>query len=86
MASNGSQLLQNFGIIQRTPKTLSELVNSYYYNGGDYYSLDNFENTNPGEVENYSNVGASLMAFLIEIVSGMSYQNFIETHILIHWV
>lgn len=80
-ASASSQLLQDFGIVQRTPKTLSELINSYYYDGGYYYSWDNFDDTNPGEVESYTNVGDSLMAFLIETASGLSYQNFVETHI-----
>ncbi len=80
-ATNGANYLQGFGITQREPKTLSQFINAYYYEGGDYYSIENFTNHVPGEIENYTDTGSSLMALLIEISSGISYQDFLRTHI-----
>ena len=80
-ASDGAQILQNYGITQRNPKTLAQFIDAYYYEGGDYYSLDNFTNNTLGEIESYSDTGSSLMALLIEIASSMSYQDFLKTHI-----
>jgi CubicO group peptidase (beta-lactamase class C family) len=77
----GAQLMQFFGIVQRTPKSLKEFIKAYYYEGGDYYSPDNFSNSEPGEVESYTNAGAALIAYIIEEVSGSSYQEFVQTHI-----
>ncbi|WP_027076411.1 serine hydrolase domain-containing protein [Maribacter antarcticus] len=80
-ASDGAQILQNYGITQRNPKTLAQFIDAYFYEGGDYYSLDNFTNNTLGEIESYSDTGSSLMALLIEIASSMSYQDFLKTHI-----
>ncbi|MDY8135645.1 serine hydrolase domain-containing protein [Aquimarina sp. 2201CG5-10] len=82
ISPDANQLMQNFGITQRTPKTLEEFIKAYYYENGDYYSTDNFIGNEPGSLESYTNVGASLMAFLIEQTSGIPYQEFVKTHIL----
>ncbi|ELR70247.1 beta-lactamase [Fulvivirga imtechensis AK7] len=81
MSSAGAEMFQDYGVTQREPKTLEEFITAYFYEGGSYYSPDNFEDTEPGENEDYSNVGSSLMAHLIAKASGMDYRNFMSTYI-----
>lgn len=80
-SSAGTKLLQQYGVIERTPKTLEEFIKAYFYEGGDYYSLNNFKNFNPGDEENYTNAGAALAGYLIETSSGLSYQDFLKKYI-----
>ena len=77
----GADYLNDLGVSQRDHKSLAEFISNYYYQGGDYYSLDNFLESAPGELENYTNTGSSLMALLIEISSEMDYENFLREHI-----
>lgn len=81
MSSAGAEMFHDYGITQREPKALEEFIAAYFYEGGSYYSLDNFEDTEPGESENYSNAGASLMAHLIAKASAMDYRDFMSTYI-----
>ncbi|GAA0195574.1 serine hydrolase domain-containing protein [Fulvivirga kasyanovii] len=81
MSSAGAQMFQAYGITQREPRTLEEFITSYFYEGGSYYSPDNFMNTDPGEREIYSNTGASLMAYMIAKASGMSFRDFMSTYV-----
>jgi CubicO group peptidase (beta-lactamase class C family) len=65
-----------------TPRTLEELVNAYFYPQGDLYASTNFADTQPGEVVEYSNLAATLAAYVVEVASGMSYETFLQIHIL----
>ncbi|PKV50393.1 CubicO group peptidase (beta-lactamase class C family) [Aquimarina sp. MAR_2010_214] len=79
--TTGGQLLVNEGIIQRQSKSLKEFIEAYYYESGDYYSADNFSNNAPGTNEQYSNIASSLMAYLIEKASSISYREFVQENI-----
>ncbi len=52
--------------------------------GGTYYSPGNFYNYHPGQQWNYSNVGASLLAIMIEHLTGKSFMNIVEIVFLFH--
>lgn len=43
---------------------------------GEWYSHKNFYDFKPGKVYEYSNVGATLAAYIVEIVSEISYEEF----------
>ncbi|WP_350284483.1 serine hydrolase domain-containing protein [uncultured Croceitalea sp.] len=49
---------------------------------GEWYQDANFLKSRPGQFYEYTNVGATLAAYIIEVTTGMSYADFTETHIL----
>lgn len=49
---------------------------------GTFYQSDNFINFRPGTRYNYSNIGATLAALIIEKATGVPFNEFTETHIL----
>ncbi len=57
------------------------LKNTLNTNGG-WYRKDAFQNTRPGAIFEYSNVGATLAALVIERAVGMSYYKFTTDNIL----
>lgn len=59
----------------------SEFLNHYLNNEGDWFTADHFSSTRPGEVSEYSNVGASLAAYVIERASGLTYEAFTQKYI-----
>ncbi len=83
MSTAGAQLLVNgFGIQQRESRPLEDFLASYYYPGGDLYSLENFASSAPGTSWNYSNIATSLAAYLVEKATGMPFNMYVSTHIL----
>jgi len=50
---------------------------------GPYYQVDNYINFKPGERYNYSNIGATLCALVIENATGQQFDLFTKQHILI---
>tara|TARA_R100001377_G_scaffold81019_1_gene60277 strand:+ start:911 stop:2152 length:1242 start_codon:yes stop_codon:yes gene_type:complete len=61
---------------------LSEFLENYLSENGKWYEKDAFTKNKPGELFEYTNVGASLAAFIIEIVSHQSYAEFTNEYIL----
>lgn len=49
---------------------------------GEWYQQTNFLENKPGERYEYTNVGATLAAYIIEIATGTSYADFTKNHIL----
>jgi len=60
-------------------KNLNSFMSDYFRLGK--YGEVKFTQFKPGTDWNYSNIGASLGAYIIEIVSGTSFSNFTQTHI-----
>ncbi len=44
---------------------------------GDYYNKKIFKKSAPGEAYEYTNLGANLCAYLIEVATGVSYRNYV---------
>jgi len=61
---------------------LSEFLENYLSEKGKWYEKDAFTKHKPGELFEYTNVGASLAAYIIEIVSNQSYAEFTTEYIL----
>ena len=65
------------------PMRLDSFLVNYLMPGGTYYSLGNFFNYHPGQQWNYSNVGASLLAIMIEHLTGKSFSEYCRDSIFI---
>jgi CubicO group peptidase (beta-lactamase class C family) len=62
--------------------TLEPFLKNTLYFKGKWYLKDVFLNKKPGEIYNYSNVGATLAALVLEKATGISYDKFTTEHIL----
>jgi CubicO group peptidase (beta-lactamase class C family) len=82
LTTEGAQLLINAGFTNRSPRTLQELIEDYYYPTGNLYDTNNFLSVAPGTNYSYSNIASSLMAYIIEVSTNMSYDEFVNTAIL----
>ena len=63
------------------PTPLADWIKGYVLKGGAYSAADNWGTAAPGAHYSYSNAGASLAGYLVEIISGMSLQNYCQAHI-----
>jgi len=61
--------------------SLEELIKSYFVKGGKCYNRANFIETEVGERYEYSNIGSSLAAYLIEVKTGKSFKEFCRENI-----
>jgi CubicO group peptidase (beta-lactamase class C family) len=67
-----------------SPIPLDTFLINYFTPGGTYYNTAfNFINAAPGTVYNYSNVGVSVLAYLVEKFSGMSFDQYCRENIFI---
>jgi CubicO group peptidase (beta-lactamase class C family) len=83
MSSPGAQFLQStFGTEQRTTSPLEDFLAAYYLPGGELYRPENFADTAPGTSWNYSNIAASLTAYLVEAATGRSFEQYVTDNIL----
>ncbi len=65
------------------PTALAAWLRAYLVPGGRHYRTTNFAAGPPGAAYHYSNVGAALAAYLIEVRSGLSYAEFTRRYILV---
>lgn len=61
---------------------LEEYLRHFLSTEGDWYQQESFMNAKPGQFYEYSNVGATLAAYLIEKATGQTYAEFTVEHIL----
>jgi len=61
---------------------LETYLKGYLELNGAYYQNNNYINFRPGERYNYSNIGATLCAFVIEKATGQPFDSFTKKHIL----
>jgi CubicO group peptidase (beta-lactamase class C family) len=60
---------------------LGEWLKSYITPGGKNYNPKIWKDTEPGQVELYSNIGAALLGYLVEVVSGTDFNTYCENNI-----
>jgi len=63
------------------PIELDEYITNICLPGGKWYVDENFLNTTPGSTFEYSNLGASIAARIVELKSGMSFSDFTHERI-----
>ncbi len=64
-----------------SPIELGAFLQGYLEPGGTDYRRSNFYDPKPGSIYRYSNVGASLAAFLVEVASGTGFDAWCEVRI-----
>lgn len=60
----------------------ARFIKDQYNTAGTWYAPENFSSNSPGTSYKYSNMGANIAAYIIELVSGDSYTDFLQKHIL----
>ena len=65
----------------RKPEPLGEFLKNYFVQGGKHYSKDNFLNAKPGTNRDYSNIGAGLAGFIIELRTGKTLNKYTKKYI-----
>jgi CubicO group peptidase (beta-lactamase class C family) len=63
------------------PEPLGEFLKNYFVQGGRHYSKDNFLNAKPGTNRDYSNIGAGLVGYIIELRTGKTLNEYAKKHI-----
>jgi CubicO group peptidase (beta-lactamase class C family) len=63
------------------PKNLGEFLKDYFIEGGKHYSKDNFLNAKTGTIRDYSNIGAGLAGYIIEVRTGKKLKEYAKKHI-----
>lgn len=88
LVTHTSGLVDNDSVFVRTYTTkpkpevdFKTFFKEYYTSIGKRYSYNNFSNTKPGEQFNYSNIAAALVAYLIELKSGLMFPEYTSKYI-----
>lgn len=76
-----SQVILDFGVEVGNGHTLGDYIAAVYTPDGPLYDEDTFLEEGPGKVYAYSNIGASLAAYLIEVKTGQSFASYVNEHI-----
>jgi len=61
---------------------LGEFLENTLAKKGKWYKKKNFYKAAPGTTEQYSNIGAGLAGYIVELVAGEKYANYVVNHIL----
>lgn len=64
-----------------TPLSLEEFIQSYLTPSGTRYYSSNFNTAEPGTVYDYTNVGSTLIAYLVEILSNTTFEEYCQQQI-----
>lgn len=64
-----------------TAMPLPEFLKRIFSKNGIWYSKKNFRKSAPGELFEYSNIGAALAAYIIEVATEQPFPEFTQTHI-----
>ncbi len=64
------------------PLTLDEVMQRYLTKNGKWYSKNNYEKFEPGTKYSYSNMGSELASRIVEIKSGMAFDEYTKQYIL----
>lgn len=62
--------------VSKTPEKLGVFLKSYFVPGGKHYKMDNFLNHKPGTFREYSNFGAGLAGYIVELQTGLSLEDY----------
>ena len=69
------------GLAQNQAIPMEKFLFNSYHQEGDWYRKGNFVNAQPGQQYEYSNGGATLAALILEKVTQMPFDQFVQTHI-----
>ena len=80
--SDGLSDFHHFYYIDEEPPLLIDWLPTYILPNGAQYKTTVWKDYPPGEQELYSNIGTSLLALIVEQISGMDYRDFCTENIL----
>ncbi|KGO96690.1 hypothetical protein Q767_02990 [Flavobacterium enshiense DK69] len=63
------------------PEPLGEFLKNYFTPEGKYYSKNNFLKSKPGTYRDYSNIGAGLAGYIVELRTGKKLNEYAKKHI-----
>ena len=66
-----------------SPLSLEEFTQNYLTPAGTYYHTDNFNDAEPGTEYDYTNVGSTLIAYLVEVVSNTTFEDYCQQNIFL---
>jgi CubicO group peptidase (beta-lactamase class C family) len=66
-----------------SPIRLNVFTPGYLVPGGTYYSVNNFNSSQPGTIFDYTNVGTTLIAYLVEVISQMTFEQYCQENIFL---
>lgn len=75
------QFRRDFTLPGREDLGLGSFLKAYLATGGRHYRKTNYAKAAPGAAYHYSNIGAALAAYLVEVKSGQSFDAFTRRHI-----
>jgi len=78
----GSIMVSDLGMQQMEQVDLDDYLLEIFDEDGDLYNLDNYLDALPGATWAYSNDATTLLGYIIEYVSGESYDAYVANHIL----
>lgn len=64
-----------------SPRALGDFLQQYFMPGGQYYSKENFLNHKPGTFREYSNIGAALAGYIVEIRTGQKLNDYSKKYL-----
>ncbi len=65
------------------PMTLGEFLPEFFVRGGDHYHDTNYNDYPPGTEFDYSSVATALIAYLVERLSGQTFEDYCREHIFL---
>lgn len=64
-----------------SPEALGDFLKNYFIPGGKYYSKENFLNHKPGTFREYSNIGAALAGYIVEVSTGQKLNEYSKKYL-----
>ncbi|MGN8055377.1 serine hydrolase domain-containing protein [Pedobacter sp. 22163] len=64
-----------------SPQALGDFLRNYFVAGGMYYSKENFLDHKPGTFREYSNIGAGLAGYIIELRTGLKLNEYSKKYL-----
>lgn len=74
--------MENYIEIGDPTTTLAYFVENYFVEGGEYYSIGNYYSGTPGTYFHYSNFGSALNGYLVEPLTGLSFNDYAQDSLL----
>ena len=64
-----------------SPISLAEFIFNYLHENGSYYYIANFNSDEPGTSYDYTNVGSTLIAYLIEVITNTTFEEYCQENL-----